>query len=111
MNGAELIAAERERQVSEEGWTTEHDDQHGDGSLAIAAACYAVPERIYVQRDFAVGPHFQDPWPWYDSEDARKRQSNYPNAIATEGTERLRMLVKAGALIAAEIDRLARAGK
>ena len=40
--GAQMIAAERARQVSVEGWTPEHDDQATNGSLAIAAACYAI---------------------------------------------------------------------
>ncbi|PZQ21140.1 MAG: hypothetical protein DI569_12810, partial [Sphingopyxis macrogoltabida] len=35
------IAAERRRQVEAEGWTPDHDDEHGDGSLAAAAATYA----------------------------------------------------------------------
>lgn len=106
-DGLALIAAERERQVAAEGWTPEHDDQHRDGGLAYAAACYAMPERIYVARERALGPAFDDPWPWKYG-DKRKRQSNFPNAIPTDGDERLRMLVKAGALIAAEIDRLQR---
>ncbi len=42
MTGAEMIAAERERQVSEEGWTAEHDDEHIMGELAAGAACYAL---------------------------------------------------------------------
>ncbi len=41
--GIELIAQERQRQVSEEGWTAEHDDGHTDQELARAASCYANP--------------------------------------------------------------------
>lgn len=37
------VIAERARQIQDEGWTTEHDDRHVDDSLAIAAACYARP--------------------------------------------------------------------
>jgi hypothetical protein len=105
--GAELIAAERERQMSEEGWTPDHDDKHGNGSLAVAAACYAMPKRLFVLNEGAGVIQFNDPWPWSDG-DSRKKQSNYPNFIPTHGQARLRMLVKAGALIAAEIDRLLR---
>ncbi|MVA91580.1 hypothetical protein GOZ80_06040 [Agrobacterium vitis] len=37
------VIAERLRQVSEEGWTPYHDDnEHDDGDLAAAAASYAV---------------------------------------------------------------------
>ncbi|HBZ9867442.1 TPA: hypothetical protein MND73_004376 [Salmonella enterica subsp. houtenae] len=35
------VIAERYRQQSVEGWTSEHDDEHGDGELALAASCYA----------------------------------------------------------------------
>lgn len=38
----EEIAAERQRQRDEEGWDDAHDDEHTDGSLATAAACYAL---------------------------------------------------------------------
>ena len=46
MNGIERIAKERQRQVSVEGWTPQHDDEHKDGEMAIAAACYAAPYSI-----------------------------------------------------------------
>lgn len=36
------VVAERERQVTTEGWTPEHDAEHSDGSMAAAAACYAM---------------------------------------------------------------------
>ena len=121
MTGVELIAAERERQVTGVElrvsppviWTPEHDDNHRDGSLAWAAVCYAAPGRVYRQHDYAAGPSFRDPWPWENAADARKDGGNrpgttYPNVIPTEGPARVRMLVKAGALIAAEIDRLGR---
>ena len=103
MNGIERIAAERERQVEAEGWTPEHDDAHADGVMAMAAACYAVhgivsllDERISV-RCVWVGPDnsvIRDAWPWASHWD--KRDKHPP----------LRRLEIAGALIAAEIDRL-----
>jgi hypothetical protein len=90
--GAELIAAERARQTAEEGWTLEHDAEHTDDELARAAACYAMPAmyRAYVD------PMCPADWPWH-------RGHWKPG-------NRIRELVKAGALIAAEIDRLAAAG-
>lgn len=94
MNGAELIAQERKRQVEEEGWTPEHDAEHADGALACAAACYAVPAE---RRDLYLGQHFlghPSTWPW--STDWWKPTPD----------DRRKELVKAGALIAAEIDRL-----
>ena len=36
------VIAERRRQIKVEGWTPEHDDEHRGGSMAYAAAAYAV---------------------------------------------------------------------
>jgi len=80
------VLAERQRQVEAEGWTIEHDDQHRNGELATAAACYAEPKGLY---NFA--------WPW-------DREWWKPK-------DRRRDLVRAGALILAEIERLDRAGR
>lgn len=82
MPGADLIAAERKRQLEAEGWSFEHDDEHNRGELALAAAAYATG-RVTL-------------WPW-PGEGSFK-----PTGDST------RDLVKAGALIAAEIDRLQR---
>ena len=38
----EEIAAERRRQIEQEGWMAEHDDRHGNEEMARAAACYAM---------------------------------------------------------------------
>lgn len=86
--GAELIAAERRRQVTVEGWTEDHDDRHEGGELAYAAICYLDPDDA---------DRIELCWPW-DMVDFKP----------SEG-DRLRDLVKAGALVAAEIDRLLRA--
>jgi hypothetical protein len=91
MTGIELIAKERERQISTEGWTAAHDDQHINGELRDAAICYAM-----VCDDRAgEGAVDLSPWPWdmdwWKPSDDQKRN-----------------LVKAGALIAAELDRLMR---
>jgi hypothetical protein len=40
MNGAELITAERQRQVEVEGYSAEHDREHGSRSLEAAALAY-----------------------------------------------------------------------
>ncbi|HRP76261.1 MAG TPA: hypothetical protein PKZ27_11710 [Rhodocyclaceae bacterium] len=119
MTGVDLIAAERQRQQDVEGWTPDHDDEHDDGSLALAAVCYASPVKLYEQHDYAAGPAFRDPWP--DSWDGRwdkrfrygERRTNPGNMAPDPATytdaERIDLLAKAGALIAAEIDRLLRA--
>ena len=109
MTGAERIAAERLRQVTAEGYSSEHDDEHGGDDIAMAAACYAAPEPIYVQRTYAAGVSFVDPWPWEERFDKRRYYGNVLEFEKTTRVERIRILEKAGALIAAEIDRLLRA--
>ncbi len=88
--GIELIADERKRQIEVEGWTAEHDAEHTHGELAQAACCYADPYRK------ADGTPNSSWWPTLWSLDWWKPTPN----------NRIRELVKAGALIAAEIDRL-----
>jgi len=85
--GVELIAAERERQQAVEGCTPEHDDGYAGQEMALAAVCYALPP--YSSRRTAC-------WPWA------------ANWWKPTPDDRIRELVKAGALIAAEIDRLSR---
>ena len=103
--GADRIAQERARQKKAEGWTEEHDDRHKHDELALAAACYAAPRAIYVKTVLARGgAQYADPWPW--SEDWDKRHDVPARLLMRE--LRIRDLEKAGALIAAEIDRLLR---
>jgi hypothetical protein len=110
MTGIERIAAERQRQIEKEGWTPEHAATHINGELAMAAACYAAPDLIYAKNDHANGFTLSDPWPWESKWD--KRLSPRSNVIRApwnlDASERIDLLVKAGALIAAEIDRLQR---
>ena len=84
------IAAERERQKSVEGWTEAHDDEHADGELARAAACYA----RFAHYAPALPPIG---WPWELS------------AWKQKGARR--DLVRAAALIVAEIERIDRAAR
>lgn len=95
LEGAALIAAERERQIKKEGWTPEHDDGHGDFQLSVAARCYLIAARRQAK---SLPKSFDQPliWPWSWH---WWKPSHDP----------IRNLVKAGALIAAEIDRLLRA--
>lgn len=108
MTGVERIAIERVRQVESEGYDAVHDAEHDGGQLAMAAACYAAcaaGERIYTKDVYAASIHFDDPWPWRGEYcDARPHDGN----VLKEASERqsLRLLEKAGALIAAEIDRI-----
>lgn len=106
-SGSELIAAERQRQIDKEGWVPSHDDEHADSELAIAAICYAAPRPIYMQNGYLC---FRDPWPWEQHWDKRPRTNGGRVKTSDQLTprQRIRQLVKAGALIAAEIDRLQR---
>lgn len=90
---AALLVAERARQLADEGWTPEHDDRHAAGQLARAAAVYATPpgrrSAEWVAWLWPAGWRFKPSPAW----------------------DRTRELVKAGALILAEIERLHRAGQ
>jgi hypothetical protein len=91
MTGIELIRTERDRQITEEGFDPEHDRCHTGNELALAAACYAVNGIP------GVGVHEwgdEDCFPFVEEFDRRRDHG------------RLRSLVIAGALIAAELDRL-----
>lgn len=90
---AELdVIAERQRQVSAEGWIPEHDDNYRHGLLAMAASCYCLSSAFSESKERLCTP---GSWPfdetWWKPTTAR------------------RDLVKAAALILAEIERLDRA--
>lgn len=110
MNAIEAIAAERSRQIVREGYDESHDDGHEDGEIALAAALYATPIRLYEHKPRAACQMFMDPWPWEQRFDKRPYDGNVvlPNSVMTYEDRRLQ-LVKAGALIVAEIERLDRA--
>lgn len=91
-NGVQRIADERKRQVEKLGWTAEHDHMHSTGDLALVAGCYALA---------TVGVHYEV-FPWDAEDDARP--CDFPSELTHH--ERIRLLEKAGALIAAELDRL-----
>lgn len=93
---AQDVLTERLRQIEGEGWTPEHDDQHTQGQLAGAAGCYAFGSALAGAGDPIVKRPYHL-WPWA--------------AEWWKPTNQRRMLVKAGALILAEIERLDRAAK
>ncbi|WP_407163462.1 ead/Ea22-like family protein [Citrobacter amalonaticus] len=77
----------RHRQVTYEGWTTEHDDKYQHSEMLWAASCYVLNT---IQKFNRVPLD----WPWRDE--------------LWKPTEKRRDLVKAGALIIAEIERIDR---
>lgn len=94
--GCVLIEAERVRQISEEGYSEAHDDGHTSSEMARAAKVLlkcAMRQLRGAPMAHVMSLHFG--WPW-----SRRSFKVSPDP--------LRQLVKAGALIAAEIDRLER---
>ncbi|GJJ03424.1 hypothetical protein RugamoR64_39620 [Duganella rhizosphaerae] len=79
---ANAVLSERLRQVDVKGWTPEHDDEEHSGyELLNAAACYAAGEPL---------------------------SGLWPNGWEFKETGRYRMLVKSGALVLAELERIDR---
>lgn len=92
-SAADDVLAERRRQVEAEGWTPEHDDDHGDGAMCMAAVCYAEWD------------HYEHP----SGDGNGLVPANWPWATAWwKPRDRRRNLVKAAALLLAEIERLDR---
>lgn len=90
MTGAQLIAREREQQFLREGFTDNRDDQMEKGELVSAARCYLDANIITT---LSLLKH----WPF--------------NPLSFKNKGPISNLVRAGALIAAEIDRLQRLEK
>ena len=97
MSGLDRIRKERARQRSRrpggEFYSLAHDDEHDAGEIARAAAVYAMPPE-FRQRNQDLVTALTPPG-WY---------------LKLKSDDRIRELTKAGALIAAEIDRLERRG-
>ena len=89
----QAVLAERRRQLETEGYTTERDDQYTAGQLADAAGAYAFWAQTCNIQDFKVTT-VPPSWPWHRDQ--------------WKPTDQRTMLVKAGALILAEIERLDR---
>lgn len=101
------IMLERYRQISAEGWTLRHDDEHDEGALAKASIAYVshASVALALRSNLKPGENLTDAayqsspppkyWPW----DRKWWKPKDPR----------RDLVKAGALIVAEIERLDRA--
>lgn len=98
MSVIDEIAAEHKRQIEIEGWTPEHDDQHERGELAAAAGCYTLEgscadiDSKFPRKELPDG--IPRAWPWGP-------QAWKPKDIR-------RNLIRAAALLVAEIERLDR---
>ncbi|WP_238580623.1 hypothetical protein [Pseudomonas aeruginosa] len=88
------VQAERRRQITAEGWTPEHDDEHSHGQIARAAACYALAGSS-APNDGTAALLVSLAWPWDE-------QWWKPTTVRRD-------MVKACALALAEIERLDRA--
>lgn len=89
--GADLIREERRRQIEQEGYDAMHDRHHTPEVLAEAATAYA----LHGDPRLRIDAHMF--WPWSDE--------------FWKPKDKLRNLVRAGALIAAAIDRLQKEGE
>lgn len=100
------VLAERQRQHDVEGWTPEHDDVHNRGEMASAAVSYATNAvvRLRLMADgypaerideMSAQAKVPNTWPWS------------PSWWKPAGGTR-RILVKAAALLLAEIERIDR---
>lgn len=82
------MSNERQRQIEEEKWTPEHDDEHGQGELADAAAWYATAQHSFSM--FSLKEIWDPKW------------------FKKEKHDRKKQLIIAGALLIAELERLER---
>lgn len=96
MTGLEMIVEKFRTNVDHKGYDAAHDDAHTDGELCAAANCYFDRAWLQIQGKDPRTPE-RPPFLWPFEPEAWK-PSDDP----------VRNLVHAGALIAAEIDRLQR---
>lgn len=90
------VITERRRQIEVEDWTPAHDDEHRHGELSAAAVCYAMWASNAMDPDEPI--ELANPpawWPWAKS--------------WWKPREPRRNLVRAAALLIAEIERIDRA--
>lgn len=105
-SGAETITRERLRQLSVEKFTLSHDDRYIKGELVWAAHEYLFMAGVQISGNYTVN-EWKESWP-----ESGGVPSNWPKTWDKSwwkpSDDPIRNLAKAGALIAAEIDRLDR---
>lgn len=94
LDALNLITQERYRQIAQEGYTTDHDDEHTEGQLALLAAAYTLSSRGYSHRESGI----------YQVARATVRALGWD----FKPKDPIRDLSRAGALILAELERLLR---
>lgn len=130
MSGIDRIAAERRRQIDVEGWGPQHDDRYQGGELVTAARLYAEaavivehsPQAVASVRrrleytggdpaaDEDLARMIENPARHYHGWDRAPREWPLAAELWKPSPDAARNLDKAGALLAAEIDRLERLG-
>ena len=109
------IGAERRRQIETEGWTLEDDDRHDLGEMADAAACYAAGAGVLGGKQSPLeiwhnGRAHAGDEEWTESREQVTVPAPWPWAGKWwKPKDRRADLVRAGALIVAEIERIDRA--
>lgn len=103
--GIELIAEERKRQIEFEGYTPQHDSEHTARELISAARTYSESADLHL-----LSESFEPSDSWHNTNEPFywiEIKNHWPwDEESFKPTTALRDLVKAGALIAAAIDRL-----
>lgn len=99
--GIDLIAEERQRQIDVEGYNEQHDSQHNASELIYAAIAYVESAKVGV--NCAEMGITDENYILIGKSDMGR---HYPFGWSFKPSTDVRDLVKAGALIAAAIDRL-----
>lgn len=94
MSAIRDIDQERQRQIEIEGWSLEHDDKYTRGQIAQAAAVYVSGATYQATIGDPNGALYGLHWPW--------------DRAWLKWKDQRSNLVRAGALIVAEIERLDR---
>lgn len=94
IKAAQMIHGERYRQQIQEGYTSEHDDEHEGGQLAVLAAGYAMSSRGLGNIVLTEIKDLLETYNW-----------------GLKPKDPIRDLTRAGALILAELERRLRAGE
>lgn len=109
------VVAERQRQMSVEGWSPAHDDEHTNAEMALAATAYVLHayDATEYKTIYLPAPHYarySDDAPSVFGGDPVSVPLCWPWAAEWWKPKNVRRdLVRAAALLLAEIDRLDRA--